>query len=80
MAEPNLTRLGAAVGRIEGLELVVARPTQREPEAVVTVREEGDFGSLIQGRSQDSVDTAAMYVVQNLERLGPLVAAVTRTG
>ena len=54
----------------KGLEVNSTSGTQREPENVVYIKVPGTFTSLVRGVSQDSVETAAIYVVNTLQRLG----------
>lgn len=54
-----------------GLELHLGHATQREPENVVSLqRTGGAYGSIIRTMSRDSVDTAALYLIRNLQALG----------
>jgi hypothetical protein len=54
----------------KGLEVHVVRADQRDPENIVMVSDPGGGPALLRRGSFDSVDTAAMYVVNTLERFG----------
>jgi hypothetical protein len=56
----------------KGLDIIVSDSTQQEPDYVVSIREPGALSaaSLVSRRSRDSVDVAAMYLVNTLDRLG----------
>lgn len=63
-------------GRLEkwaerrGLTIVATSDDQRVPASVVALRDGASGPWLLTGKSMDSVNTAAIYLVNTLERLG----------
>jgi hypothetical protein len=68
----NVTRLEAWAAE-RGLSVKTWRGDQREPDNGCSIQEIGHFDSLIRRTSRDSVETAAWYVINTLERLGVTV-------
>jgi hypothetical protein len=66
---PNLAALRAWADA-RGLSVHASSGSQREPENVVAVKFGGGFGTTLLSRSSlDSIDTAAMYLVNVIDRL-----------
>lgn len=66
---PNLAAL-KSWAEARSLTVVSSSGTQREPENVVAVKFGEGFGTTLLSRSSlDSIDTAAMYLVNLIDRL-----------
>lgn len=63
-----------AFAEARGLRVRTSSGTQREPENVVSLQGSGEgahpMPTLLSRSSMDSIETAAMYVLNTLERLG----------
>lgn len=64
---PNLKAL-RTWAQARGLEVSTSKGTQREPENVVSISDEGRV-LLMTKQSLDSIDTAAMYLINVIDRL-----------
>lgn len=72
-ATPHLDSLKAWADQ-RGFRVLTTNATQREPGYSVALREQSDgwVSPLLSRESSDSVDTAAMYLLNVLDRLGAL--------